>query len=325
MCNTRISFIIMLMLTFVYCATAQAFDMRSIDQGKMTVCPSMENSDQQPDFTAPACKIKRLGQVNPQNRQLWLKTTINIKQQPQQPLAIYVFGKTSSEIYFNGFYLGKNGTPSSQAKDEFAGNIDSHFYLPPRHIKVGDNEIIMRLSAHHGFLQLGYPVSFIGIGQYTDPRSFMFSSVVISLVLFGALLLGGLYFAVLALRSSDNNYYRLFVLMAVFATAQLFAEMCRGLLNYSYPWHDIRLLAIVILALGFGLTLLAYTIKRFSHQQINWWNGTAVITLVTTILLPGFNGKTALAILIPALSSTVLLAVCSLNKVSRANHSYWVT
>ncbi|KGJ90977.1 LytR/AlgR family response regulator transcription factor [Colwellia psychrerythraea] len=303
---------ILLIVLAVSVTTAHATSLISIDNSKILVCPANEESNLETIFTRPDCQLKNLHDINPQQQALWLKASLNIKQKSltqQFPLALYIFGKTSSEAFFNGVYLGKNGTPAVVARNEFIGNMDARFYLPPELIKQGENEVIFYLSAHHGFLQLGVPIHFIGLGEYTETISFFQRNIWISLTLFGALLLGALYFLVLSLRSKQKANYGLFSLMAFFAFSQLFAEISRGLFNYTYPVHDLRLIFIVLLSAGFGLCLLTYTLNKFTEKHHQLWLLLTVIAMAfAIILMPGFDGKTAVAILIPSLFSTLLIA-----------------
>jgi len=306
--------------------TAQATQLISIDNTNMMVCPADESTNQKPDFTASNCQLKSINELDPQHQAIWVKATVNIEQQnlPEQfPLALYLFGKTSSEVFFNGVYLGKNGTPAAVARNEFVGKMDARFYLPPQLIKQGDNEVIFYLSAHHGFLKLKSPIHFIGLGEYTDTIVFFQSNIWISLALFGALLLGALYFLVLSLRSNQQEKYIPFCLMAFFASSQLFAEISRGLFNYSYPTHDLRLIFIVILSAGFGLCLLTYMLNKFEKKPHKQWLLLAVALMTFIIIfMPGFDGKTTAAMLIPSLLSTLFIANKYRQKHTRELLSY---
>lgn len=292
--------------------TVHASSLISIDNSNILVCPADEETSLTTAFTGPDCQLKNLHNINPQQQALWLKATLKIKKKnlsQQFPLALYLFGKTSSEAFFNGVYLGKNGTPAAVARNEFIGNMDARFYLPPELIKQGKNEVIFYLSAHHGFLNLAVPIHFIGLGEYTETISFFQRNIWISLTLFGALLLGALYFLVLSVRSKQKANYSLFSLMAFFALTQLFAEISRGLFNYTYPVHDLRLIFIVLLSAGFGLCLLIYTLNKFEKKYYKAWFLLAAIFMIFAIaFMPGFDGKTAVAILIPSLLSTLLIA-----------------
>jgi len=284
----------------------------SINNNNILVCPVDSESDADTVFSSSNCQLKNIYDVNPQDQALWVKATINVPQtyvSHQYPLALYLLGKTSSEVFFNGVSLGKNGTPAFDGRNEFTGIMDARFYVPPELIKQGNNEVVLFLSAHHGFLTLRAPIHFIGLGEYTDTLSFFQSNIRISLSLFGALCLSAIYFLVLSLRSGQRSKYIPFCMMAFFALSQLLAEISRGLFNYTYPIHDLRLVVIVLLSASFGLCLLTYTLNKFVEKQYRWWLLVAVFIMTLAIIsLQGFDRKTAAAILIPSLIATFVIA-----------------
>jgi len=284
----------------------------SIDRDNIIVCPVDGDSDLESDFSSSNCQLKSIYDINPQNQALWVKAVINVPHKNlshQYPLALYLLGKTSSEVFFNGVSLGKNGTPAFDGRNEFVGIMDARFYVPPELIKQGDNEVVLFLSAHHGFLKLRVPIHFIGLGEYTDTLSFFQSNIRISLGLFGALCLSALYFLVLSLRSKQRSKYIPFCLMAFISLSQLLVEISRGLFNYTYPVHDLRLMIIVLLSAGFGLCLLTFTLNKFTQKHYRLWLFIAVTLMAFAIIfMQGFDRKTAAAILIPSLIATIVVA-----------------
>lgn len=279
----------------------QAKSLVVINNNDVSVCYT--EIHQKPDFTQ--CEKKPFYQVDPQHKALWFKATIELDKafmQRQKPLALFVFGKMSSEVYFNNQLLGNNGTPSHIEENEFPGNMDTRFYVPPQLIKEGNNEVVIYASSHHGLLTLYSPLHFIGLAEYNEPASFFQRDLMISLSLLGALLLGSLYIAMMVYQSEDKKVTALMLLMSVFASVQLFMELFRTLVNYSYPVHDLRLIMIVLSAFGFGLAFLAFTLEKFKIKNAKIWllfgGG---LTALSMNVYPGFDGKTTLALLLPAL------------------------
>ena len=281
-----------------------------IENASIVVCPASAEQMKLPSFTEKNCRSKTISEVDPQNNAIWLKANLKVSAEmlKEQPLALFIFGKTSSEAYLNGHYLGNNGTPSFYAADEYTGKMDVMFYAPQQWLKTGNNEIVLRLSAHHGFISLNAPINFIGLGKYAPPSAYFQRSI--PLVLLGALLIGTIYLLVLTLQSANHQKYVLFLLMSFFASGQLFAEISRGLFNYNYPIHDIRLITIVLLSISFGCCLLIYVINKFTAKnKMKWLILSMVLTLVSVTLIPGFDAKTATAILVPTLISIFLLVM----------------
>lgn len=311
-----------IVLAGICCSSVVAQTLISINRDEVTICPAPNDTDNPPAFNQPNCNTVAATEIDPQNKSIWVKTRIELPEEVlknDQPYAIYIFAKTSSRVFFNGRYLGQNGTPSASADKEFAGRMDATFYVPPALLNQQSNELVLLLSSHHGFLQLQGPIHFIGFGSYAFFTDSNWQNTWISLIPFGALLLGALYFAVSSISPFNRQNNILFFLMAFFASSQLFAEISRHLFTYSYPMHDVRLMLIVCLSLGFGSCLWVYNVLKFvTKNRVVWIAVGICLTIVAAAELRGFDGKTAIAILTPALLS-ILLIVYQLSKGQTKN------
>jgi DNA-binding LytR/AlgR family response regulator len=300
-----------LILAGICCFGVVAQTIVPINSDQVIICPAPADTDSPPGFDAPNCKAVTSAEIDPQNTAIWVKASLELPLdvlKNDQPYAIYIFAKTSSRVFFNGTYLGQNGTPSALANQEFAGRMDATFYLPPALLQKKSNELVLHLSSHHGFLQLKAPIHFIGLGSYALPTNTIWQDGWLSLIPFGALMLGALYFAVASLSPYQRQNNILFFVMAFFAASQLLAEIARYLFSYAYPMHDVRLLLIVCLALGFGCSFWLYNVLKFATKHRWWWLGVGVgLIIAVALLLPGFDSKTASAMLTPTLLSILLI------------------
>jgi len=283
----------------------------SIDTQGLIICPVTQD-DRQPTFSEPECSKTDFSGIDPQDRAIWVKATISLPQtwlEPSIPLGVFIFAKSSSEVYVNGHFLGRNGTPSLNPDEEFPGNIDTVFFLPTATVQA-TNTLVLKLSTHLGILDLAGPIHFIGIGDFAAPASLFQSSTYLSMILLGTLLLGTLYFLVLCIQSSQPREHALFLLMGILASSQLALETLRNLYAYPYPLHDLRLILIVLLSMGFGLCLLAFVARKFAERYFwRWLGGSTLMTIAAVLIIPFFDTKTASAILIPALCATLLISV----------------
>ena len=299
-------------MVFINQRSAIAQTIISIDTEAVVVCPAKPNQITLPTFTEFDCEQDSLFNVDPQNNEVWIKANLTVTEaylKRQQPSALFVFGKMSSEVYLNGQWLGNNGTPSFLPAEEFSGDMDARFYIPPNVIKQGENEVIIHASSHHGFLLLENPIHFIGVSEYTQTGEYFKRDLLISVSLLGSMLLGCIYLITLAFKSEDKITTMLALLMLTSASVQLFLEVSRVLFNYSYPFHDIRLIAIVVLSLIFGFSFLLLSLYKFKAANKKRWLTIAIpLTLVVVIVTTGFDGKSAMAILLPALISAMLTA-----------------
>ncbi|MBQ4852844.1 LytTR family DNA-binding domain-containing protein [Pseudoalteromonas sp. MMG012] len=312
-------------ILFLYSGFGFSQSLVSINLDSVIICPIVTSSDVMPNFNEPECKTKHARQIDPQNTALWVKATINVPnhmEKDTQPKSVYISGKASSKVYFNGHYLGSNGSPNVIPNLEQVGKIDAMFYVPAKLVKPNTNELIVKMSSHHGFLTLSAPLNFIGFGIYSDPTYFIHRNLSVSIVPLGALLLGAVYFFVASFSPRKRANNLLFLLMTSFASLQLFAEISRALFSYPYPLQDVRLLLIVSLSFLFGVCLLSFVILKLEKKKTYWWilSG-ASLSLTTVWLSPGFDPKTALAILVPSLICASLLTIQALTTKSKE----WVT
>lgn len=306
--------ILLTQLFFIFCLYSGfgfSQSLVSINLDSVIICPTTIPADEVPDFKNSECQTTHARQIDPQNTAIWVKTTVNVPEQmlkDTQPHSVYISGKAASKVYFNGHLIGSNGLPHAIPNLELVGKIDAMFYVPAKLIKPNTNEIIIKMSSHHGFLTLSNPLNFIGFGTYSDPTYFIHRNLGVSIVPLGALLLGAIYFFVASFspRKRINNVLLLF--MTSFASLQLFAEISRSFFSYPYPFQDIRLLLIVSLALLFGWCLLIFVILKLKKSKPYWWilSGGS-LSILTVWLTPGFDPKTALAIFVPSAISAILL------------------
>ncbi|GAB5382605.1 MAG: LytTR family DNA-binding domain-containing protein [Aliiglaciecola sp.] len=219
-------------------------------------------------------------------------------------------GKASSQVYLNGKLIGQNGVPGATKEIEKVGSMDQVFYLPRALLKDTDNHLTFHLSSHHGMIQLQNPLHFFGIGPYGDSKQFVQRFINLGLGLLGVFILSAFYFGNLWLRMKQVKDAKLLFFISVFAAGQLFAELSRGLFDYSYPIQDVRLVAISVLAASVGLCLLAFISNKFADKyKLHWLYVGVLLTVSTMLIVPSFDAKTTLAIIIPVLLSSGILVV----------------
>lgn len=269
-----------------------------------TVCP-VENGDQPPDFAASGCVETTVINIDPQGRDIWVRILFetNARAIPaDEPTGVYVSIKASSTVWLNGHYLGSNGVPGPNKTSETPGLMDAVLYAPHLAINDGENELILHLSSHHGLLRLNYPVHYLTLERYADPSRKILRAYGPSLLTFGVFLLGAIYFGASALlRMSTGNSISLFIL-SLLAIGQLLAETSRGLVSYTYPFQDLRLILISVGAACFGLSLLAHVVFRFiEHNRTPYIMAGLIATLIAVIVPGSFDAKALLGLGVPTL------------------------
>ncbi len=319
--TTRIFISKFFFILWLYSSFSFSQSIVSINFDSVIICPITSHSSVMPSFIEPECKVANASQLDPQNKALWVKTTVNIPEdmlKDKQPHSVYISGKAASEVYFNGHYIGSNGAPNAIPNLEQVGKIDAMFYVPAQLIKPKNNEIMIKMSSHHGFITLNSPLNFIGFGIYSDPTYFLHRNLGVSIIPLGALLLGAIYFLVASFNPRKRTNNLLFLCMTSFASLQLFSEISRALLSYPYPYQDVRLLLIVSLSFLFGVCLLTFVILKLEKNKPYWWIFIgSCLSLLIVWLTPGFDPKTALAIFVPSAINATLLTIQAVNTQSK--------
>lgn len=277
----------------------------------VVICEFADPQPHMPDFDEKECLPKKLFELDPQQRSLWLKITfdrIDNWQTLTPPYGIFVLGKAASRVYFNDVIIGENGLPAAN-KSEIPGLMDTSFYLPEHLLKETNNQLVMHLSGQHSLVTLGRPIHIIAVGEYTNAQQFMQRSGMLGLVLIGAFFVGCFYFAMVSKSAPGETSYRLFSALCFIAALQLGVELSRGFISYTYPWQDIRLLSVTALSCVFGILLLSYSsLKLVPEKAIHWIYGGSIITLLAVIFSPGFDLKTTAGIFFPMLVSSLQIA-----------------
>lgn len=308
----RLFALVLAMLAPVAAAAQQ--DQALLSSEQVRVCPG-DGEARPPDFAAPGCSAMPFATVDPQGREIWVEARLVLDPADfpaDRPLGLFVTGKASSTAFLNGRHVGGNGRPAATAADEVPGVFDAVLFVPRGLVRPGENVIVLRLSAMRGHLRLSNPMHFVALGPYADPQQEILAIYWPALVTLGIFLIGAIYFAITAWRGEDRAGSGIVALASLIAALQLLAEVARGLVPYVYPLHDLRLLAILLCACGFALTLIAY----LARQLLRWRArrcaaaclALAVAMAVICVLEPGFDGKTLLALLAAVGAGFVLAA-----------------
>ena len=155
-----------------YSSAAVVIDFRQT----VKVCSGNNNVQWPVDFNNINCSSMPLMDVNPQGQELWVEVMLELSEAQHSelapPLALFLFAKASSEAYLNGKWLGASGRPGN-AVNEVPGLMDSYFYIPEGLLSVGDNEIVLHLSAQKSLLNLAGPLHLLSIGSYSPPQQYV--------------------------------------------------------------------------------------------------------------------------------------------------------
>lgn len=234
------------------------------------------------------------GVIDPQGRDLWLRAVID-RPAGTEPQAFYVGGIASSEVWLNGVKLGANGRPGASAAAERPGRYEAAFPIETGLWRATGNGLVVRMSSFHGGLRLDGPVGGMGVAGWPPPSRA--GPLALTFLIAGALFAAAFGFGVIhALRRTGSSL--ILTGMAGVAGAQAVLETLRTLINYSYPFHVWRLLGIWGLTAAFAVLLVGYVAGRFWPGARRGLSAVAVAGVAASLLLPGFDLKTGVALMV---------------------------
>lgn len=208
------------------------------------------------------------------------------------PLAVTLIGTMSSEVRWNGRLVGRNGTVGADRYSEMPGQFRATMPVPREVVRPGRNVVDIRMSAHHRWLPVRMPVQQIGIGYYEGSSSGELGAYWPALLTAGALLLAMLYFGVVAVVGRSRRDALILAGVGACASLQLAIETSRSFLDYAYPWHVMRLSAIVVLVAATAALMCAYVARRFLPRRTVLVAGLSLTTSIVAIAtLPFFDVK----------------------------------
>jgi hypothetical protein len=256
------------------------------------VCQGTANPGGPP--TLSGCRPLR-GVIDPQGREIWLRARVPPRPEaPTRPLAVYIFGTASSQVWLNGADLGANGRPGPTAATERPGKYEAEFPIPPRLWRSQGQELILRMSALHVGMRFDTPVT-AGIGRYPMPSRL--PQLAVTFTATGALLAAFFGFlAVYAMRRTASTL--VLSAMAGVAALQTVVEAYRSLVNYPYPVHVWRVNAIWGLSGAFALLLVAFAATRFMPRRRGVLLALTAAGVAATYLLKGFDWKSGVALFV---------------------------
>ncbi len=283
------------------------------------VCASA--SETPPDFNGPDCESVAAGAIDPQGRHIWVRTVVTAPAgyARNYPLGLFISAKASTEAYLNGVRLGANGAPSPSPETEFPGRMDAVLAIPGGLLRDGENDIVLRMSAQQSRINFLRPVHMIAVGPYREPTAWLLGQYWPSLVTFGALLAGALYFAAASVTGSRRAETALLASLSFFAAGQLLLEAYRGITAYPYPFHEIRVTLIVATSLGFGASLAALVLVKFAESRGRHLFAVISAMMIAAIFLArGFDAKAAFVVLTATIASGAVAASAALKRKPQA-------
>jgi len=215
--------------------------------------------------------------------------------------------RAASTLYWNGEPLTSNGTVGMSAAQERPGQIDITRVLPPASPTDNDELLVLASSHHQQFgLYSADALAVIAPAQVLYQRSTL--PWLIAALATGALAAACLYFLALQRGRPQMAGGRLLLALCMVGMALPLIESWRPLFGYTYPWHGPRLYALLALHVAAAVLLPAYLARRFGIGVPKGMSiGYGAVLLLVVTLLPSFDIRSSVVLLLSLLASAGLL------------------
>ncbi len=274
-----------------------------------SVIACVDPSSIPPDFTAPTCRAMPLRDVDPQGRQLWIKTVVTLPPQVNDPIGVRIAAMASSAFWWNGVAIGTNGRPAATASAEQPGRMDAMLVLPRPLVRPGANDLVVRLSAWHQPWRVARPMQQITIEQFADPTLRTLRQYLFTLMTSGVFALAALYFAVAWITDRRDKGSLALAVLAIATLVQLAAEVSRGIVAYTYPWQELRLGLVMAAAGCVGMAMLGYAAWQYRQRHARTWITAGAAAMLVVTALPGGMDRRSMLLLALGAFLAILAAI----------------
>ena len=235
----------------------------------------------------------------------WYRLHFDLARAPEAPQAVYITRVTNNiALHVNGVLLGVSGDID---KREMSWNVAQLFVVPPQLLKVGHNEILVRLHPD----RMGRPgLARLHIGTETEMRELFDQRILLQSTApkFIAVLLGLTALLSTALWASrrQETVFGFFALLCMATKARLWHTYARDI--DSWGW------VFAVPSLSWMMATQTYFVLRFCGQTSpRFERATAIYALVSTVVLTLSSSVAVLTtfILVNSVVALVMLAILS--------------
>lgn len=215
--------------------------------------------------------------------------------------------RAASQLYWNGVPWISNGVVGRTPEEETSGRVDVVRVLPPASGNATDELLVLASSQQQRFTLHGADAMVL-----IAPAPVLYGQIILPWLIAafatGALAAACLYFLAVLRGQTRTPGARLLLALGVVGLALPAVEAWRSLLGYPYPWHGVRLVALLALHVIAALLLPAYLARRFevALPRAGCFSYLALIA-AAVIALPGFDTRSAAVLLLSLLASTWVL------------------
>lgn len=254
---------------------------------------------------------------------VWVRQTFVAERAPtaaERPLAVQIVALASSEVYWNGRLIGRNGVPGADRAHEVPGRFFASIIVPSDLVRPGANRLDVRLSSHHLQTPVLFPLQAVQVSPYGDALAGTLRRYLPALILGAGLALSGAGFAAAFLYDRSRRGLGLLVAMSAAVIVQLTAEVLKAFYAYPYTWHLPRLAVVAICAGLTGVLAARYAAWRFAPTwQIAVTRTTVTAAVLCLLLLPGYDIKAGAALLVGLIG----VGACAVHGLRARQRTAW--
>ncbi|MEM8932132.1 MAG: histidine kinase [Acidobacteriota bacterium] len=236
-----------------------------------------------------------LHEVEPAGPIFWLRGRITIDPEllaSGRPIGARFLALASCQLFWDGAWLGDNGTVGTSASTERPGAIDWLVPLPAS-VEPGVHTVALRCSAHRrGFEPMtGFYVFWIGdYLSLADAGRWHATQTLLSA---GGLWAIGLFYVLTFALARRSRSHLWLGLLACASGALVIVESLRALVGYTYDLHIWRLSLITALAWAINALLLAFVTGRYPLSGRRRFLLVTHGILLASLALPSYDAKSA--------------------------------
>ncbi|HYD85814.1 MAG TPA: histidine kinase [Opitutus sp.] len=190
----------------------------------------------------------------------------------------------SYDLYWDGHYVGSNGRPADNARDELPGSVDALFRIPDELLGPGEHVIALRMSSFRtGFPNASYGLFF----QWANFRELLVGrlrAAMLSVMAIGAGLVVATVFGLMWLLAGRRHPLFLFSLLSLCVALMQALQAWRWLFDYPYHWHYPRMVVIATLVTASAALLPVFVMQHFRVGRPLWVYGIVAIALLAAWL-----------------------------------------
>ena len=212
----------------------------------------------------------------------------------------------SYEVYWDGHFIGRNGTVGTSREGEEPGGIDAIFMIPENLSKDGSHLIALRVSQYRSVSHRTSP--FFKISDYEIQSKTLIIIAAFMHILAGLFLGISLYYFLLYRKSFRLGQFLLFGIICMNLFLWILLEYVKFYYSYPYHLHYVRLDLISLIAFTTTLLVPFYLLYQFEFKKKYLWLAPLLIFQIAIFYIESDYDRTTWYWI--TASSLLYIAIC---------------